>query len=103
MKDFLIIILAALVIWMFVDNPPDMQEVQRSVQSFVARGTAVYTFDTSAPAAVTLVAPQWPTAAIVTATQQPTGTPTAVPATPEAQRGEQGNERGCLSYRTCDE
>lgn len=103
-KDFLILVLIGLVAWMLVTNPPDMQ---RSSQPLV-RATAVYSIDTSARATVIINTPQW-----LTATSYPTATPTAtetaVPSltltsegTPEPQRGEVGNERGCASYRSCE-
>lgn len=108
-KDFLILVLIGLVAWMLIENPPDLQEAQRSTAPLQ---TAVYQIDTSAPATVIFNTPQWQTQ-VVTATPYPTATSTAVPsmpgltltsdATAEPQRGEQGNERGCASYRSCDQ
>jgi len=112
-KDFLILVLIGLVAWMFLENPPTLPDAQRSSQPLV-RATAAYSIDTSAPATVIINTPQWQTQ-VVTATPHPTATATAtstaVPSfpsltltsegAPEPQRGEQGNERGCASYRNC--
>lgn len=110
-KDFLIIVLIGLLAWLYFFGVPDLPELQRSSQLPI-RATAAYSIDTSQPATVTINTPQWQTQ-VVTATPFPTATNTAVPSlpgltltsegTPEAQRGEQGNERGCASYRSCDQ
>lgn len=114
-ERFIIFLLLGALAYVYFFGVPDLAAQQRSSQPFV-RATAVYTIDTSAPATVIINTPQWQTQ-VVTATPYPTATPaateTAVPSlpgltltsegTPEPQRGEQGNERGCLSYRSCDD
>lgn len=102
-KDFLLIILAGLVVWMFLEAPESQRSSQPAPVVVVqpAQPTAAYTIDTSQPTSYQIISPTWaaPTA---------TATATAVPqftsdsdadATPEPQRGERGDERGANSRR----
>lgn len=109
-ERFIIFLLLGALVWVYFFGVPDLPDPQRSSQPLV-RATAAYSIDTSQPATVIFNTPEWQTQ-VVTATPYPTATSTAVPsvpgltltsdATPEPQRGEQGNERGCASYRSCD-
>ncbi|OQB38035.1 MAG: hypothetical protein BWY09_01450 [Candidatus Hydrogenedentes bacterium ADurb.Bin179] len=109
-ERFIIFLLLGALAYVYFFGVPDLAAQQRSSQPFV-RATAAYTIDTSAPATVIINTPQWQTQ-VVTATPYPTATGTAVPSlpgltltsegTPEPQRGEQSNERGCASYRSCE-
>jgi len=109
-ERFIIFLLGCALAYMYFYGTPETLEPQRASQPI--------TIDTEQPTTIIYNTPQpWPTVPVVTATPFPipivtaTSQPTAVPGTAlvnggttlEPQRGEQGNERGCASYRNCED
>jgi hypothetical protein len=102
-ERFIIFLLGCALAYFYFFGTPEIEQPQRSSQPI--------TIDTSAPATVVYIEPVFPTIAFATAAPYPTAT--AVPTlpgptlasdgTPEPQRAEQGNERGCASTRSCDD